>query len=141
MNSLTNAKKLLSKRNAEFVVVCDEAVHISYEKGICPILNWLKKDRDFFNGATVADRSLGLAHAYLLAFGGVQKVYASSISPAAAKVLDQYGIEYEFGVQHQHVPGCGAHDLCMAESIENNVSSPEEAYVRFMEMSNNNVIH
>lgn len=134
MNTLASAKTLLSKRNAELVVVSDQAVHISYEKGICPIVKCLKKDRYFFKDATVADRWLGLAEAYLLAFGGVRKVYAANISTAAAKVLDQQGIEYEYCNQCPHISGCGTHEACVMDSIEKSVSSPEEAYVRFMEL-------
>lgn len=137
MNTLTNAKKLLAKRNAECVVLCDEAVHVSYERGVSPIIKWLKKDRDFFSGTSVADKAVGISEAYLLTFGGVRQVYAPIMSVSATEVFDKHGIKYECGERVNHVSGCDGIDVCQVDSIAIDASSPEEAYVKIMAMSEN----
>lgn len=71
-----------------------EEVYQSKERGVAPLLAWLKSGRNF-QGFLAVDKVVGKAAAFLYVRLGVKKVYAIVLSEGAEEVFRRFGIDYE----------------------------------------------
>lgn len=128
MQDLAEAKRLLEEQGHACVTVRNGEVKTSDAHRLEPLTTFLREDENAFRGAAVADKVIGAAAAWLLAYAGAACVYGKVMSSGAAIVLEQYGIPYEFGeaVAFIHRPGSEA--LCPMEERALTFTSAEEAY-------------
>lgn len=87
-------KQLLSKKEASCMLFEDEQVIMtSYAKGVLPLWCFITECEMLPEGhLEVADKMVGRAVAYLLAYLGVSQVYTKVISKTALEVLSHYPI-------------------------------------------------
>lgn len=88
---MRKARELLRSGGYTCVLVKDQTVYHSYERGVKPLLSLLDSGADL-RGFSAADKVIGKATAYLYCLLGVGEVYAPVISESAAEVLSNYGI-------------------------------------------------
>lgn len=87
------AEELLDRPETTFAAVSrDGREHVSDRRGIAPVLELLDRDPGFLQGAAVADKVVGKAAALLFVRGGVEGVYARTLSEKAAAVLQAHGL-------------------------------------------------
>ena len=100
----------------------------SERRGIAPMMNFI------YNGAelacySVADVVVGKAAAMLFIKCGIRHVFAKTLSQYAKRVLELYGVEYEYEILTERIINREGTDVCPMEKAVMNTDDPEEAYV------------
>ena len=126
MTDLKKAKSLLS--GGVTCALCKgERVYLTKERGVKPLLSWLKSGEDF-SSFSAADKVVGKAAAFLYVLMKVECVYAGVISAPALQTLHAFGIRTEYGKQ---VPAiCNRTDtgFCPMETAVWEIDDPNKAY-------------
>lgn len=96
---LCEATELLSSTKSSCVILWEdnEEPFLSTDIGIKPLMVWLRKDKQAFEGAVIADRVIGKAAALMTILGGAKAVYGEVMSEAAKNVLERYQVEFGYG--------------------------------------------
>lgn len=89
---LIEAKKRLIEGGYTCVVMKDEQIYTSTERGVKPLLAWLDDEVDL-QGYSAADKVIGKGAAMLYVLLGMKEIYTQIISESARKTLAQHGIE------------------------------------------------
>lgn len=72
-------------------------VRLFYKKGVRDLEDLLDHEPDTLKGAVIADKVIGKAAAGMMAYGGVEEVYADVLSRKAVPMLEANGIKYSYG--------------------------------------------
>ncbi len=107
----------------------------SYEKGIKPILTWLKNPKKPLEEAVFADKIIGKAAAMLLVKARVKKVYGETLSKSAAAVFNKYGIRYSYGKMADYIVNRTNTGLCPMEKTVLNIENIEDAFIALQQKS------
>ncbi len=94
MTELARAKETLLRGGYTCAACKGEKLYTSEERGVKPLLAWLNSGEDLA-GASVADKVVGKAAAFLYVLLQVKEVYAPIVSERALSVLRNGGIEVE----------------------------------------------
>ena len=126
MDDLKKAKELLTG-NTTCVICKNESVYSSDERGVKPLVEWLKSGvcfRDF----SAADKVVGRATAFLYVLLGVKEVYARVISTPALEVLNNFGIKSEYTSLVDGIINRRGDGICPFESAVLDTDDAETAY-------------
>ncbi len=108
-------------------VLCDgDTVLTSDERGVKPLLSWLKSGGDF-SRFSAADKVVGKAAAFLYVLLGVRSVYAHVMSRPAYAVLCENGIGAEYNVLADAIFNRDRSGFCPMESAVLGIDSPDSA--------------
>ncbi len=80
-------------------------------------------------GYSVADLVVGKAAALLFVKCGIKKVFAKTLSEKGKKILELYGIDYEYETLTDSIINRTGTDICPMEKAVQNCDNPEEAYI------------
>ena len=131
---LDRAKKILEGSDCfTAVAVCGERAETANEKGVLPILRWIRSGVDL-EGYSVADKTGGKAAAMLYCLLGIKEVYFQTASTAAVVYLRENGVECEAGKVVGHILNKDRNDMCPIEKLVRDIDSPEEAYEDLVRM-------
>lgn len=93
MNDLSEkAKSLLHEGGFTFALTNGEKTFTSDKRGVAPVLMLLETDSRLLKGAYIADRVIGKAAALLLIYGGVNEIYADTVSSPAVEICKSHNI-------------------------------------------------
>ncbi len=120
-------RKRLTEGNFTCVLHIRGEEYTSFERGVKPILGFLKSEISF-RGAIAADKTVGAGAAYLYCLLGVRAVWANVISEAAAEVLTKEGIAVFFGERVPYIINRQVDGKCPIESAVADATSPQHAY-------------
>lgn len=109
-----------------------EETYKSTERGVAPLLAWLKDGKDF-RGFSAVDKVVGKAAAFLYVLLGVEKVYAFVISESAAEVFTRFHVEYHYGEKVVAIRNRTNTDYCPMEQAVWDITDPQTAYARIQE--------
>lgn len=127
MNSnLEKAKALLAAESFTCVLLKDEAVYTSRERGVQPLLRLIDDGTDVKN-FSAADKVVGNGAAYLYVYLGVKEVFAEVISEPAVKTLQQYGVIVEYNTCVKNIINREGTGICPMELAVQNAVSPQDA--------------
>ena len=73
-------------------------------------------------------RLLGKAAALLFAKSGIKSVYAKTLSRSGKKILELYGIKYEYETLTERIINRSGTDICPMEKAVSATNDPLEAY-------------
>ncbi len=122
---MQRAKKLLnSLENTSLVVINCGKIYTSDKKGIKPVLELTER----LKNATVADKVIGGAAAFLFVRGCVSDVYGEIMSEKAAWVLNRAGISYSYGTLVPYIKNRTGDGMCPLERLCLGLDTPTEAY-------------
>ena len=93
---LHRANEIMSRDEYTCVVIKDDRIYTSKERGVKPLLTWLEDGEDM-QGASAADKVVGKAAAFLYVKLQIKEIYAGVISTPACAVLEQCGISVQYG--------------------------------------------
>ncbi len=79
-------------------------------------------------GYSVADIVVGKAAALLFAKSGIKSVYAKTLSRSGKKILELYGIKYEYETLTERIINRSGTDICPMEKAVSATNDPLEAY-------------
>ena len=126
MTDLQTAKNNLAGHT---ICLCkDGACLYSERRGIAPMMNFIESGADLA-GYSVADMVVGKAAALLFVKSGIKSVFAKTLSEYAKRVLELYGVDYEYGILTERIINREGTDICPMEKAVMNTDDPEEAYV------------
>ena len=94
---LKKAKETLIQKEYTCVVCKGDELYTSIFRGVKPLVKWVAEGKDF-TGFSAADKVIGKATAFLYVLLNVKAVYAVVISHSALEVLQEAGIEVEYGM-------------------------------------------
>lgn len=108
---------MLFVENCSCVIRNGDCVRIFRERGFVDLYRLLRSERDFLQGASVADKVVGKAASALMTLGGVRSVFADIISRPAREMLLNAGIEVEYTVEVPHILNRTQTDWCPVEKM------------------------
>ena len=123
---LEQAKALLE--NEEYTCAACRAgeTFVSMEHGVRPLMRWLDEGTDL-SSASIADRIVGKAAAFLYVLLGVRTVYAPLMSVPAQETLRAHGIEAIADTVVPAIRNRTDTGFCPMESTVWDISEPREA--------------
>ena len=135
-SSLMAAKKCLEEKNSTCAVYLEKENRflVSHERGIKPVLNWIRQKPDILRGSFVADRVIGKAAALLMIYGGVQEVYGGIISRHAQDCFQHWDVPCFYGSIVPYIINRDKTGMCPMEQRSLTITTPEEAFQVFSQM-------
>ena len=118
----------LYRENASCVVEKGGVFYTSELFGIKPLMQFLRQDRRFFEGAAVADKVIGKAAAMLLADSGVQEVFGAVMSESAAAFLKSCGIPFGYCELVPMIENRKHTGMCPMEETVQGLQNPADAF-------------
>lgn len=110
------------------VCLCKNGACISSDKrGIAPMMDFMASGLNLA-GYSVADIVVGKAAALLFAKSGIKSVYAKTLSRSGKKILELYGIKYEYETLTERIINRSGTDICPMEKAVSATNDPFEAY-------------
>ena len=100
----------------------------SVRRGIAPMMGFIENGADL-RGYSVADVVVGKAAALLFVRSGITHVFARTLSEYGKKILELYGLVYEYEILTERIINRDGTDTCPMEKAVMNTDDPEEAYV------------
>lgn len=99
----------------------------SEKKGIAPMMDFIASDANL-EGYSVADLVVGKAAALLFVKCGIKNVFAKTLSENGKKILERFGIDYEYETLAEKIINRSGTDICPMEKAVANTDDPEEAF-------------
>ena len=125
MTDLQTAKNNLEGHT---ICLCKEAKCLFSEKrGIAPMMDFIAEGVDI-SGYSVADLAVGKAAALLFVKCKIKRVFAKTLSEHAKRVLELYGVDYEYETRTQKIINRDGTDICPMEKSVLGTDDVEEAY-------------
>ena len=110
------------------ICLCREGNCIySDRRGIAPMMGFIGSGVDL-SGYSVADVVVGKVAALLFVKCGIRRVYAKTLSEYGKKILELYGIVYEYGILTERIINREGTDICPMEKAVLHTENAEEAY-------------
>lgn len=128
LTRVERAIEMLTNGHHSIVVLKDESF-TSDDRGIKPIMNFLRADRCFFADSIVADKLVGKAAALLFVLGKAQYVYGEVMSEGGKAVLENAAIGYSYGKLVPQIINRTGDDICPMEKTVADIDDPAQAYV------------
>ncbi|MDE6585388.1 MAG: DUF1893 domain-containing protein, partial [Clostridia bacterium] len=100
----------------------------SESRGISPMMNFIADGADL-SGYSVADLIVGKAAALLFVKCGIKEVFAKTLSQSGKKILELYGVDYEYEALVEKIINRAGTDICPMEKAIANTENPQEAYL------------
>lgn len=126
MTDLLSAKALLEGGDHTIVICRGKEVTTDTRRGIAPMLDFLEQGLDFC-GASVADRVVGRAAAFLFLCAGVREVFAEVISEPAIEVLRAHKLPYQADRRVPYIINRAGDGPCPMEQAVQGISDPQQA--------------
>jgi len=124
---LIKLKDILEKEKYTCIVMNNDEIYSSQERGVRPLVNWLKSSCDF-KGALVADKVVGKAAAFLYVLLGIKGIYSIVISEPAYLVFKKYNIIVMYDEKVPAIKNRTNTGFCPLETATLNVDDPDGAY-------------
>ncbi|WMI80751.1 DUF1893 domain-containing protein [Anaerotignum sp. MB30-C6] len=125
------ARAALAGEGVTFAAVSTQGeLRTSTQKGIAPIMEILKSEAQFLEGAYVADKVIGKAAALLLVKGKISHLYAGVMSAHAAEALKENNIPFEYGKSVPYIINRRKDGMCPMEATVLEETNVEEAYLK-----------
>ena len=125
MTDLQTAKNNL---DGHTICLCKDGKCIFSEKrGIAPMMDFIAEAKDL-SGYSVADLVVGKAVALLFIKCKINGVFAKTLSESAKRVLELYGVDYEYETLTEKIINRDGTDICPMEKAVSGTDDIEEAY-------------
>ena len=110
------------------ICLCKEGKCLFSEKrGIAPMMDFIADGVDL-SGYSVADLVVGKAAAMLFVKCGIKRVFAKTLSEHAKRVLELYGVDYEYETLAEKIINRDGTDICPMEKAVTGTDDIEEGY-------------
>ena len=118
--------ELLQSSGCSCVIRNGQALRLCHQRGVKDLHELLHNEPELLRGASLADKVVGKGAAALMIAGGVRYIYAAVISHKAYTLIQQYGIECEFGLLVEHIINRAGTDICPVEKLCTECATAEE---------------
>ena len=117
---------LIANKNATLVAVRGDEVIVCADRGIKPLLTWVREGRDL-SGFSVADKIVGKAPALLYAILGPDAVFSPVMSWTGRAVLLAAGVATSYDALVPHIQNRAKDGQCPMDASVEGVWEPYEA--------------
>lgn len=125
---LHRAKEKMLRDDDTCVAIKADTMYTSKERGVKPLLVWLESGVDM-QDASVADKVVGKAAAFLYVKLQIKELYAGVISTPACAVLERHGISVEYGKKVDVIENRTHTGYCPMETATLAIEDADEALV------------
>lgn len=136
MDQKNKVTEKLKEGGYSFVLYKEGEWSTSEKKGIAPIMELLKENKELLSGAYVADKVIGKAAAMLLIEGGISYLHAEVISKHATECLQKSNIEVEYQTLVPYIVNRTGDGMCPMEETVLNITDTKVAYDLLQEKIN-----
>lgn len=124
---LHSAIELLHQEDLTCVILGREETLRFRLRGIRPMTDTLQNHPEAICGAYIADRIIGKAAAMLAVAGGAKAVYGEVMSETGLKMLQDHGIEAQYGTLTPAIRNREKTGLCPMEQTVQSLDDPKQA--------------
>lgn len=124
---LHSAIELLHQEDLTCVILGREETLRFRLRGIRPMTDTLRDCPEVLRGAYIADRIIGKAAAMLAAAGGAKAVYGEVMSETGLKMLQDHGIEAQYGTLTPAIRNRENTGICPMEQTVQSLDDPKDA--------------
>lgn len=124
---LHSAIELLHQEDLTCVILGREETLRFRLRGIRPMTDTLQNHPEAICGAYIADRIIGKAAAMLAVAGGAKAVYGEVMSETGLKMLQDHGIEAQYGTLTPAIRNRENTGLCPMEQTVQSLDDPKQA--------------
>lgn len=103
----------------------DGTIHRFTQRGVKDLLALVAQQPQVLNEALIADKAVGKAAAACMVMGRVKHVHADVMSEPALALLQQHGVEAEYGTLVDHIINRTGDDWCPMEKLSKDETDPE----------------
>ena len=126
-NNLEKAIKILEKeKDLTLVLVLNEDIYKSSEKGIKSLLQLLNSGKNYLN-YSAADKIVGKAAAMLYKLLNVNDIYGEVMSIRAINFLEQNNTNFKYKIKTNEIINRKGTGICPMEQTVLNIEDPTEA--------------
>ena len=126
-NNLEKAIKILEEeKDLTLVLVLNENIYKSSEKGIKPLLQLLNSGKNYLN-YSAADKIVGKAAAMLYKLLNINDIYGEVMSISAINFLEQNNINFKYKIKTKEIINRKGTGICPMEETVLNIENPTEA--------------
>lgn len=129
---LDKVKELLIDENLKFVLIKDDRIIKSNDRGVKPLLDLIRSKEDV-RGFSAADKVVGKAAALLYLKLGVREIYARLISKEAVNLFKENGVYYEYTSIQPFIKNRDLTDMCPMDKSVRSISDPDKAFIAISE--------
>lgn len=123
---LIKSKEILQSGNFTCVLVKNNMIYKSTDRGVIPLLNLIETKVDF-RGYSASDRVIGKAVAFLYTLLGVKEIYTFVISKSALDVLNKYNIVVYYDKLVEYIINRNCTGICPMEQATKDIKEPYNA--------------
>ncbi|WP_105617820.1 DUF1893 domain-containing protein [Vallitalea okinawensis] len=139
MIDLNLAKEILVSEKLTCVIVKgNNVIMTSHEKGVRPLLQYLRDSNEKPQKVFLADKVIGKAAALLAVLADVHTVFADILSEEAKKVLDENNIVVEYNQLVPYIKNRLGTGQCPMENLVADIQEPNMAYQAILDFINQN---
>lgn len=131
-DNIKRVKKILVDEDLSCVLVGQDKVFRSKDRGVKPLLDLIRKDEKV-EGYVAADTVVGRAAALLYIKLGVIFVYGKLMSKKAVEIFEENGIDYEYMTLVEYIKNRDGKDLCPLEKSVWDIHDSEKGYIAICE--------
>ena len=102
----------------------DGTIHRFIQRGVKDLLTLVSEHPEVLKGALIADKAVGKAAAACMVLGDVRHVHADVMSEPALALLQQHGVEAEYGTLVDHIINRTGTDWCPMEKVSRDENDP-----------------
>ena len=118
--------ELLQSSGCSCVIRNGETLRLCHQRGVKDLYEILTSQPELLCGSFIADKVVGKGAAALMILGRIDSLYTDTISEAALKLLDNYGIEVSYGKLVPHIINRAGTGMCPVESLCKEIATAEE---------------
>lgn len=102
----------------------DGSIHRFTQRGVKDLLALVTRQTEVLNEALIADKAVGKAAAACMIAGGVRQVHADVMSEPALALLQQHGVQAEYGTLVDHIINRTGDGWCPMERLSYDENDP-----------------
>jgi len=102
----------------------DGSIHRFTQRGVKDLLALVTRQTEVLNEALIADKAVGKAAAACMIAGGVRQVHADVMSEPALALLQQHGVQAEYGTLVDHIINHTGDGWCPMERLSYDENDP-----------------
>ena len=130
-----HAVSLLFDENCSCVVRRDDTIRLFRRRGVQDLLHLLHHEREFTDGAFIADKVVGKGAAALMVLCGFGEVFADVVSTPARRLLEQYGVALSCSTEVENIVNRAGTGICPVEQLCMDCGTAEECLPRIEEFA------
>lgn len=124
--SKQKAIELLHSEGCSCVITDGKNFRTFHQRGVKDLYDLLNSEPKILHNAFIADKVVGKGAAALMIVGGIESLYADTISKAAIGLFEKYDIAIQFGKSVPHIINRAGTGFCPIESLCKECETAEE---------------